>query len=78
MMAIPPAILDILNLEAGSAVILAVDDDRLIVESPRKPRYTLEQLLARRKRTAPVSKRAPLSKEDRDWLNSGPVGRELL
>lgn len=72
MMAIPPAILDILNLKAGSAVTLAVDDERLVVELPRKPHYTLEQLLAQGKR------KAPIAKEDREWLNSAPVGRELL
>ena len=72
MMAIPPAVLDILNLEAGSAVTLAVDDERLVVEPPRKPRYTLEQLLAQGKR------KVPLTKEDREWLDSAPVGRELL
>ncbi len=72
MMAIPPAILDVLNLEAGSAVTLAVDDERLVVEPPRKPRYTLTQLLAQGKR------RARITKEDREWLNSARVGRELL
>jgi antitoxin ChpS len=72
MMVIPPAILDMLNLEAGSAVTLAVDEERLVVESPRRPRYTLEQLLAQSKR------RARITKEDREWLDSAPVGRELL
>jgi len=72
MMVIPPAILDTLNLEAGSAVTLAVDDERLIVEPPRKPRYTLKELLAQGKR------KALTTKEDREWLNSAPVGRELL
>jgi len=71
MMVIPPAILDMLNLEAGSAVTLAVDDERLVVELPRKPRYTLQHLLAQSKR------KAPISREDREWLNSAPVGREL-
>jgi antitoxin ChpS len=72
MIVIPPAILDMLNLEAGSSVTLAVDDKRLVVEPPRKPRYTLKELLAQGKR------KAPTTKEDREWLNSAPVGRELL
>ncbi|MGA2207880.1 MAG: AbrB/MazE/SpoVT family DNA-binding domain-containing protein [Terracidiphilus sp.] len=72
MMVIPPVILDLLNLEAGSAVTLAVDDERLIVEPPRKPRYTLQELLTQGRR------KAPITKEDREWLDSAPVGRELL
>ncbi len=72
MIVIPPAILDMLNLEAGSAVTLAVDDERLVVEPPRKPHYTLQKLLAQGKR------KAPTTKEDREWLDSVPVGRELL
>ena len=72
MMVIPPAILNILNLEAGSAVTLVVDNERLVVEPPRTPRYTLEQLLAQGKR------KAPIAREDSEWLNSAPVGRELL
>jgi len=72
MMVVPPAILDQLNLQAGSAVALVVDGPRLVVEPPRKPRYTLEKLLEQ------CDPDAPLSDEDRAWINSAPVGRELL
>jgi len=72
MMVVPPAILEQLNLQAGTAVALAVDGQRLIVEPPRKPRYTLEELLAQ------CDPDAPLSDEDRAWINTSPVGRELL
>ena len=72
MMVVPPAILEQLNLQAGTAVALAVDGQRLIVEPPRKPRYTLQELLAQ------CDPDAPLSDEDRAWINTSPVGRELL
>jgi antitoxin ChpS len=72
MMVVPPAILDQLQLKAGAAVALVVDGQRLIVEPPRKPRYTLEELLAQ------CDPDAPLSDEDRAWINSAPAGRELL
>jgi antitoxin ChpS len=72
MMVVPPAILDQLQLQAGTAVALAVDGDRLIVEPPRKPRYTLDELLEQ------CDPNAPLSDEDRAWIDSAPVGRELL
>jgi antitoxin ChpS len=72
MMVVPPAILEMLRLQADATVALAVEGERLIVESPPKPRYTLTELLAQ------CDPNAPLSEEDREWLDSGPVGRELL
>jgi len=72
MLAVPPAILDMLHLQADATVALVVEGHRLIVEAPRKPRYTLEELLAQ------CDSAAPLSEEDRAWINSAPVGRELL
>ena len=71
MMVVPPAILDILHLQAGAAVALAVDGERLIVEAPRRPRYTLDELLEQ------CDPNAPLSDEDRAWLNLKAVGKEL-
>jgi antitoxin ChpS len=72
MMAVPPAVLDMLRLKADATVALAVEGERLIVESPQKPRYTLAELLAQ------CEPSAPKSKQDREWLNSTRAGRELL
>ena len=72
MVAIPPALLDRLQLRAGSAVVLEIEGERLIVEPKRKPAYTLEELLAG------CDPAAAPSAEDRAWLDSGPMGRELL
>ena len=72
MMVVPPAILEMLRLRADATVALAVEGERLIVESPRKPHYTLAELLAQ------CDPKAPLLEQDREWLDSGPVGRELL
>jgi antitoxin ChpS len=72
MMVIPPAVLDMMDLRAGATVALAVDGERLIVESPRKPSYTLDELLAQ------CDPNVPIPQEDREWLSSGPAGRELL
>ncbi len=71
MLAVPPAILDLLHLEAGATVGLAVDGDRLVVDPRVKPRYTLDELLAQ------CDPDAPVSDEDRAWLNLPPAGREL-
>ena len=72
MLAVPPAILDLLQLEAGSSVGLAVADGRLVVEPMTRPRYTLDELLAQ------CDAAAPIDAKDRDWLDSQPLGNELL
>ena len=71
MQAIPPAILDLLHLQAGTTVGIAVDDGRLVIE-PQRPRYTLDELLAK------CDASAEQVHEDRVWLDDKPVGSELL
>lgn len=71
MLAVPPALLELLELKAGAKVEIGVDGERLVVET-RKPRYTLEELLAQCDPTAEYTD------EDREWINDGPVGRELI
>ena len=46
MLAVPPALLDVLQLTAGAKVGMTVDNGRLIVEAVARPRYTMEELLA--------------------------------
>ncbi len=72
MLAVPPAILDLLSLQAGATVGLAVDNGRLVVEPSPRSHYTLEELLAQ------CDPGAEISPEDRTWLDDKPVGNELL
>jgi antitoxin ChpS len=72
MLVVPPAVLDMLHLQAGTTVGLVIDGGRLIVEPQRRPRYTLEELLAQ------CDPSAELTQEDREWLDAKPVGSELL
>ena len=72
MLAVPPALLDILRLRPGAKVGLAVQGGRLVVEPQPRRRYTLEELLAQ------CNPKAPRSKEEREWLDSKPVGWELI
>ncbi len=72
MLAIPPAILDLLDLRAGATVGLAVDRGRLVIEPTLRPRYSLDELLAQ------CDASAEFSAEDREWLDTNPVGSELL
>lgn len=71
MMAVPRPILDMLHLEAGSTVGLAVDGELLVVDPKVRRRYTLEELLAQ------CDASAPLPAEDRSWIDLPPVGNEV-
>jgi antitoxin ChpS len=72
MLAVPPAILDMLHLSAGAAVGMAVDHGRLVVEPSNRPSYSLDELLAMCDATVDISI------DDRAWVNAAPVGNELL
>jgi antitoxin ChpS len=72
MLAVPPALLDILHLRPGAKVGLAVQSGRLVVEPQQRPRYTLNELLAQ------CNPRARRSKEEREWLDDKPAGGELI
>ena len=72
MLALPPAILDQLHLKAGATVGLAVQGDSLVLKPHPKPRYTLDELLAK------CDYSQPRTPEEQEWLDAPPVGRELL
>lgn len=72
MLAVPPALLDILQLGTGTQVGITVEGGRLIVEPRRRPRYTLDELLTQ------CNPKSPRTKEDREWLDNKPAGAELL
>jgi antitoxin ChpS len=71
MLAVPPALLEVLELRSGAVVGLEVRGESLVIQPQRRPVYTLEQLL---KDTVPD---APLTEEDRQWLDAPSVGNEL-
>jgi antitoxin ChpS len=72
MLSIPPAILEMLHLQAGATVGVLVEGDRLIIDPQPRKRYTLEELMSQ------CDASRPLSAEDKKWVNDEPVGRELL
>jgi antitoxin ChpS len=72
MLAIPPALLEILHLQPGAKVGMAVESGRLVVEPQPRRRYTLDELLAQ------CDPKAPRAKEEQEWLGSKPVGGELI
>ena len=72
MLAVPPAVLDLLDLRVGAKVDIDVDNGRLVIEPKLRPNYSLDELLAQ------CDEPAALSSEDRDWIDAKPAGNELL
>ena len=72
MLAIPRAVLDVLGLRPGAKVGIAIERGRLVVEPPKRPRYTLDELVAQ------CDSKARRTKEERELLDNKPVGRELI
>lgn len=70
MLAVPPALLELLHLKAGASVGVAVDGERLVVEASPRPRYTITELLAASDYTE--------TPQDREWVDAPAVGKELL
>ena len=65
MLTIPRAFMDSLGLKAGAKVGMRLDEGRIVIEKAKpkkKPRYTLDQLLAQ------CDPNAPFSEEDRQWF----------
>jgi antitoxin ChpS len=72
MLAVPPALLDVLHLQPGAEVGLAVHSGRLVVEPRPRHRYTLDELLAQ------CNPKARRTTQEKKWLDNEPAGRELL
>ncbi len=72
MLAVPPAYLDQLHLQAGAAVSLVVTDGHLMVNPKPRPHYTLMGLLA----ASDYSE--PQPEDEREWVDTPAVGRELI
>ena len=72
MLAVPPALLDLLHLQPGAEVGIAVEGGRLVVEPRPRRRYALDELLAQ------CNPKARRTKQELDWLKSKSVGGELI
>jgi len=72
MLDLPPALLEILHLQPGTAVGVVVENGRLVVEPQPQRRYSLDELLAR------CDPKALRVKDEQEWLDSKPVGGELI
>ncbi|HEX4503438.1 MAG TPA: antitoxin [Scandinavium sp.] len=75
MMAIPPALLEALNIQPGdSAVLMAVDGQLVACPTPkeirRRSKYLLSDLLDETD--------YPLDDSEREWVDAPVKGREIL
>ena len=73
MLAVPPAILDMVQLQSGSAVNISVENGRLIIDPRPSKRYALQDLLDQCDASAPMPDDSTCQ-----WTQSSPQGRELL
>lgn len=72
MLAVSPVFLKELKIACGSTVDVALKDGQLVVRPISKPKYELADLLAQ------CDPKAKMPSEDREWLDSAPIGNEIL
>jgi antitoxin ChpS len=72
MLAVPPALLDILRLRPGVKVGIAIESGRLVVQPQPRPRYTLGDLLAQ------CNPKARRTREERAWTRNKAAGAEII
>ena len=71
MLAIPKSVLDGLGLAANEKVELRLDEGRLVIEPRRRPKYTLDELVAQ---CTPVE----VDAEMQEWDEAQPIGLEII
>jgi antitoxin ChpS len=72
MLAVPPALLDVMQLQAGSSVGVSLDGAKLVVEATPPVRYKLDDLLAQSDYDYVPDQ------NERDWLDAPAIGGQLL
>lgn len=73
MMAVPKSILEELGLSANEKVSLRIEGDHLVVEPRRRPKYTLDELLAQCDAGT-----EPAEVEASEWDRADAFGREEI
>ena len=72
MLAIPPALLNTMKVRVGAKVDIELEKGCLIIKPHTRPNYSLEELLDQCDETAGALP------EDQAWVDSKPVGKELI
>lgn len=76
MVALPPAMLQELALEAQATVGVSLKDGRIVIDPHPPKRYSLAELLAACDPAAPPPAGPPAGADD--WVSDAAVGEELL
>jgi antitoxin ChpS len=71
MLAVPPLLLEALNFTVGAPLTIECDGTALVIK-PARPRYNEADLLAK------CDPGIAWTNEDRQWLDSGPAGSEIV
>jgi antitoxin component of MazEF toxin-antitoxin module len=70
---IPAAVLDAAQVDLDQVVDVRGEAGRIVIEPVRtRPHYTLAELISQ------CNPKKRLSREDREWIDAPPVGREAL
>ena len=72
MLAVPPALLQELALSPGARVGLEVHGGELVIKPNSRPRYKLDDLIAK---CDPAAEVLP---QEREWVNAPAIGREAI
>ncbi|WP_275788365.1 AbrB/MazE/SpoVT family DNA-binding domain-containing protein [Pararhizobium gei] len=72
IMTVPKPVLDELGLQANTTVDVMAVDGKMVVAAQKRPKYTLEELLAQ------CDFDAPWSEEELEWMNMPSVGNEII
>lgn len=72
MMVIPKPLLETLGVTTNAKLDLTVEDGRLVAVPRKRPKYTLDELMAQ------CDLDAPWTEEEQEWLDMKPVGREII
>lgn len=72
MVAVPPALLEMLDMDSSSSVVMGVEAGRLVIEPKKRKKYSLQELLSQCDETAPISD------EDRAWSSNPAEGKEAI
>ena len=72
MMTVPKPVLEELGLEANTKLDVSVLDGKIVAIPRKRPKYTLEELLAQ------CDFDAPWHEEEREWMDAPAVGNEII
>lgn len=72
VVAIPPVVMEMMELVPGMKVKMALESGRLMIGPDNRKHYTLEELLAQQEYLR------PLLDADKSWPSGAPCGRELV